>query len=272
MKKLIENILLVLLSIAMTAGFYLFLSTNTILNKNYILKKLEKENYYDNVYELTYSNFENYIYQSGFEKNIIEGVISKQKIKNDVKLIIDNFFYNSNIEIDTEEIKINLLKNIENEFENGVINEKKQFINEFIEKVCNEYKATILNFNINTILNIEKLFSKLTFVKNLIIIFISIDFLIIIVLNLKSTYKLIIQVGKGFVIHGGIILFISFYMFKRIKISTITILNDVISEIIRKSFSEFIKISIIYSVLFFVFGIILIIIGNILKYKKTNEK
>ena len=84
-KQIARHILAILLTIFITILIFVLLISSTILNENYVLKELEKSNYYSKVYENVKSNFENYIYQSNLDKTVLENIVTEEKVKDDTK-------------------------------------------------------------------------------------------------------------------------------------------------------------------------------------------
>ncbi len=92
MKTFIKYILSIILAICLIVFILINLVTSTILEQKYILKQLDKNNYYDRILELTNSNFEKYIYQSGLDEEVLVGIVSKEKIEKDTKIIVENIY------------------------------------------------------------------------------------------------------------------------------------------------------------------------------------
>ena len=72
--NLLKFILIVVLAVCSIAIGIIQIVTQTVLNKNYIIQKMEETNFYSETYKLVQSNFEKYIEQSGFEENILENI------------------------------------------------------------------------------------------------------------------------------------------------------------------------------------------------------
>ena len=92
MKTLVSYLLTISLALLLITTIFLYIANNTVLNEDYVLSKLEKNNYYDNIYNFVESNFEQYIYQSGLEETVIKNIVTREKIKNDTKIIIENIY------------------------------------------------------------------------------------------------------------------------------------------------------------------------------------
>lgn len=115
--KIIANIarfiLIAILTICIIAISLITIVSSTILDKNYIISKLEETNFYGEVYKLVESNFENYIYQSGLDETTLNNICSKEKVEQDINIMLSNIYEGTNKKIDTTPIKDNLNKNID---------------------------------------------------------------------------------------------------------------------------------------------------------------
>ena len=65
---------------------------STILDKNYVMQKLEETNFYADTYELVESNFENYIYQSGLDEEVLKNICTEEKVKKDINIMLSNIY------------------------------------------------------------------------------------------------------------------------------------------------------------------------------------
>ena len=63
---------------------------------------------YNSIYEEVRDGFENYIYQSGLDINIIDKICTKEKVKNDILIVINSMYGEENSTIETTEIRNNL--------------------------------------------------------------------------------------------------------------------------------------------------------------------
>ena len=275
MKTILNYILSVILAIVLIAVFFINLVCNTVLNEEYVLSKLEKENYYAKIYEQEEENFENYIYQSGLDETVLKNIVTMDKVKKDTKIIIGNIYKGTKQDIDIEEIRDNLNKNIQNSLSTtNITSSQRKAIDTYIDEICNEYKTTISYFSSNTKIGDEfaKIVKFMSLVKNILLIVMGIDFLLLLVLNLKGFYKFISFSGMSFTICGLTLVFFNIFVNSRIKIKTITILNDVISEVLRNILSEELKLIINYGIISIFIGVFLIIISNLLHNFKERNK
>ncbi len=168
MRNILCFIFSLILAICMIGTCFLSIANSTVLNENHVIDTLEKEDYFNNCYWLIRANFENYIYQSGLDETVLENIISKEKVKEDIKIIISNLFKEQNKEIDTTDLKTNLHSNIEKYLEGTRINNsQKQAIDEFVDKIGEEYVSIISFYKIGLkrSFGIPKILTATNFVK-----------------------------------------------------------------------------------------------------------
>lgn len=273
----IQYILTIILIITILAYFFIILISNTILKKQYIINKIESTNYYSKIYENVKSNFEKYIEQSGFEKTILENIVSEEKVKNDTQIIIDNLYNGANKEVDTQEIKDKINQNILQSLKDKKINITQQnAINTFIEHLCSEYKETISHFSFENQINqiYQKATQYINIAKKSIIIFIILDILLLFMINLKKIYKFVSLIGTSLSATGILLIITNLFINANIKIQTIIILNNAISDILINILTEILNIMARNGTYLLTFGIILIFVANLIhniKEAKTKE-
>ena len=277
-KNILRYIITIILSLSIICLVLVNIASSTVLNENYILDKLDKTSYYSKIYEEAKSNFENYIYQSGLDESVLENVITQEKVENDTKKVISNIFNGLEETVDTQEIKDNLNKNIEKSV--GKLNITQQrAVDTLIEKICEEYTDTISHFSYEKqIFNIyQKALKYIQLAQKATLIAIGVSAILLILINLRRIYKIFVFIGIAltsssifFIITNGIIN-------AKVKIQTITILNDAVSYTLRDVLSSILQTINQYGIILLVTGIILVIIANLIhnifkaKYTKENE-
>ena len=86
--QIIKIVLIMMLSVLISILILTNIVNATILNKTYILDKLDQSNYYSQTKKEIQSNFENYILQSGLQEDVIVNIVTEDKIKKDTKIFI----------------------------------------------------------------------------------------------------------------------------------------------------------------------------------------
>lgn len=106
--KIILNILLAFILMIGLLASTLLVIVNNYANKENMLKKFEEINLYNSVYEEVRDGFENYIYQSGLDIDIIDKICSREKVKQDIISVVNAMYGEGDSTIDSTEIRNNL--------------------------------------------------------------------------------------------------------------------------------------------------------------------
>lgn len=269
MKNILRYIIAILLTIVIIAFLLINLLSSTILSEKYVLSKLEETDYYNKMYEYVQSSFENYIYQSGLEENVLDNIVSKDKIEKDTKIIIGNIYDGLNEKIDTQEIKDKLNSNINNSLKNQKMNAtQKEAIDKFVGEITNEYTKTMSHTNYET--QINKAYAKgmkyIGIVKKAMLVSIAILVILLILVSLKRIYRIFTILGVSMLSSGTFFAITNWYIMAKIKVQTITILNDAISDCVRNILQELLNTVKNEALILGLAGICLIIIPSLIHY------
>lgn len=270
-KKIIKIIFSVILTISILLYILINLLSSTILKESYILSKLDQANFYQKVYEEVNSNFEKYIYQSGFDENVLNNVITEEKVKEDFKIIIDNIYNGTNQDINTETIKTNLINNINSQLGANISKTQQNSIDSFVDTILNEYTQTILHTQYEN--KINKAYTQINKYINLankaLLIIMAVLIILLILLNLKRLYRGVSYIGISMLSSGILLCVADIFIKMKVDIKNIVILNDTISKIIINVITELLANILKDGIILLVSGIVLIIIANLRRaYKK----
>ena len=274
MNKLLKYIFAIILYLSLTIVVLINILNSTILSKEYILNKLEESNYYNNIYTEVENNFENYIYQSGLDPIVLENIVSRDKIKEDTNIIISNIYDGNNKVIDLEVVRNNLSTNIDKSLEDRYLSEEnKKAINKFIDIIINEYEDTIMNTDYNSKINtgISSINNKINMINIIMIILVIISILSLILLNIKKKRRKLSIFGIPLLALGLLLITIYLYIILNIDINNIVILNDAISIAVHYILNGIVVKFLINGSIFTILGILIIIIGNMLRYRKVKK-
>ena len=272
--QILKMILNIMLIVAISLLIFTNLATSTILNKDYILNRFEKTGYYEKIKQEAQSSFENYIAQSGFDDNVMENIVSDEKIKNDTKTIITNIYDGTNTTIDTTEIEKNLRNNIEKSLGNTDLNITQQnAINQYVETICNQYKETISHTKYET--NINKALNQINkyveIAKKIALIATAILIILILIFNCKSIIRGISQIGIVLTSSGLLYIIMNVFIHSKIKIDNLLILNNAISEVIKEITTNILDIIFTSGTALLILGILIIFISNFINSRKDNK-
>jgi hypothetical protein len=271
-KKLINFIVIIFLSLSILSSFLVFTVSNTILNKEYILNKMEECNYYEKTYLDINDILEQYIGPSGLDEEVLKDIYTEEQVKNDIDITVNAIFTGEEKTIETETIREKLSKNI---YENYTItNSQKEAINNFEDTIINEYTKQITHHDYLYVLEnynptINKIMAKLKIIMPIIVCIIIVC---LIILNIKNTTKIIQGILIGFLSAGLTIMVIGIIINLNINFEAILILNEIFSDLIRNIANELLKTFQNIGIVIAILSTILLIVTNTTGAIKRNKK
>ena len=274
--KIVINILKFIIMLILVVCILFFgiknIVLSTIMDKDYVLNKLEETNFYSGTYELVESGFENYIAQSGLEEEVLNNICTEEKIKNDIGIIINNIYNGTNEEIDTTEIANNLNANIDKL--DVRTSQNKSALDKFVQQICTEYKNTILNTKYeNTIHEILNKTTNLLEKLQTIVTIVTIIYVIcLILLNIKNISKLVGNIGTVLLSSSVAILVAINLINANINISAIKLFNNVFSSSIVTILQDILSKVNKFGIIILITSIVVILINAIINFVKTNQK
>lgn len=263
-KKIIKFILIFFLTVSIILIGIIKILSATILDKEYVKTKFEDNNFYEEIYQLVETNFQHYIDQSGLNEDILDDICSKEKVKQDIEIILANIYDGANQEIDTTSIAENLDKNIE---KLGIRNnENAGAIKQYIMYICQEYTSTIMHTSYENQINklYISLLNKIEKLNKVCIIVLIIDIVLIIFINNKKIFKNLHEIGIALFSSATFNLIICQIVTSRIDIKGIKLLNDAFSNILVTIIQEIINKIIFLGIMLLIFAAICIVINAIL--------
>lgn len=274
--KIIANIarfiLIAILTICIIAISLITIVSSTILDKNYIIGKLEETNFYEEVYKLVESNFENYIYQSGLDETALNNICSKEKVEQDINIMLSNIYEGTNKKIDTTPIKDNLNKNIDDlKVKNS---RNSEAIDQFIKHICEEYENTLIHTEYeNKIHNTyNKAVNILDKVRTATIVVICIGAVLILITSIKQISKFVQAIGVSLLSSSVFEIIACNIITSKVDIAGIKIFNDAFSKTIVTIMQEIINKVQTLGIITLVVAIALIIIYSIITAVAKNKK
>lgn len=280
--KIVKNIVNYVLATIIAICIIIFLITqiasSSILNKKYMLSKLDEIDYYGKIYEDVKLNFQNYIHQSGLDETVLENIITKEKVKKDTQLMISSIYDGIEETIDTKEIKDKLNKNIEQFLGNTQTTKTQQeAINTLVDKICSEYTTTLSHYKYEN--KINELYTKvkkyIEMAKKASLVIIAVITIVLLLLNMKGIYKAFSVLGTSLTTAGLFMAIINILIHMKIKVETILLLNEAISNIIKNTLTQILNNINIYAYSIIATGILLTLVSNLIhnkiKYRKNHK-
>ena len=228
--NLLKFIFIMILTVPIIGLGLFAIAFSTVLNKDYVVQKLEETDFYSGTYKLVESNFENYIYQSGLEEDVLKEICSQDKVKKDINIMLNNIYSGTNQSIDTTEISEKLNANID---KSGIKNKQNESaINEFVKHICQEYTDTLVHSKYEA--EINKMYNKINTLLNkvyntLLIVFV-VDLILIIITNKKKISKDIQALGIALMSASVFQIASCQIISSNVDVKNIKIFNDVFSN------------------------------------------
>lgn len=266
--KVTKIILTVILAILITIIILLNVTTATILKEEYVLKKLEDNNYYEMAYQEMQITFDRYIAHSGLRKIDSKNIFTKEQVREDIQKVVKKIYESTESKISTDILKENLHRSIENQLEQEILTEhSEQAINQLVDTIGIEYESKIFPSEYSSI-SIKKID---IFVKSLYIV--SSILIIILVLICIKGLKIgaISFLGVSMLTSGIILEFANIFINSKIVIENIESIDKSISTTIQLIENDILSKMLTQSISIIILGIFAIVIGNVL-YNKVKKR
>lgn len=272
--NILKFIIMVILTICLLFVGIKNIVTSTMLNKTYILQKLDETNFYSETYKIVESNFENYINQSGLDEEVLENICTEDKVKKDINIIISNIYDGTNEEIDTTEIAEKLNSNIDKQ--NVRTSKNSNALDEFVSHICESYRDSIINTKYDKTINnsYEKILRFLEKINKIVIVTSIISIVLLVILNIKNISKLLANLAET-TFATALLQFISIIVIKsKVDIANIKAFNEAFSKTIVTIIKNILNQINILGIVMLIISILIIVIYEIIVYNKIikNEK
>ena len=272
----LRYILIFFLVVIILAFAFLNIATSTILNKNYITTKLEETGYYSGIYQEVEKDFRNYIDQSGLEEEVMDNVITEDKVKEDVNIIISNIYDGRDEKIDVTEIRTNLNNNIEKYIANQRgLKVDNSAVETYIDKICEQYKTTMTHTDYEQKINnvYMKILKYADIANKVLLIAMLVLIIVIFAICHERIFKGFSSIGISILSSGILFVLTNLFIKMKIKIDTITILNNAFSSSLRTIINDVVGTILNYGLIMLGVGLVLIMLGNLvdsIKYKEDD--
>jgi hypothetical protein len=162
-KKIISYILGLILSILLIVIILIGSINNSVFNKAYIRTVFHKTDYYYGMYVIIQDDMKSDIMPSGFEEKVLDNIITEDKVREDVNIVLNNLYDNKNDEISTEDMKKKLDENVQEQIKEKnftVTEENKKAIEEFENSVIDIYTDNI-NYSSTAVNKVGNMINKI---------------------------------------------------------------------------------------------------------------
>lgn len=258
-RKIISYILAVIVVILMSVTIILAMINNVIFSKSNVKKHMNKVDYYTEISNIIKDSANNYIMQSGFDESIMDSVIPKEKINNDIDKVIDAIYEGKEIDISTEEIRANLDENVQQYIQQNnykVDAQTRKDIAKFEDKIESIYENSI-TYSKNAVKQVVSYFKMAKRITRLALI----TFSILLIILAFITYKINkASFGISLLATGIICIFIKYYSGLNIAVNNILMVNKTFSNLMINLINQVVQYIFISGIILTVLGIFFIII------------
>ncbi|MCI8309864.1 MAG: hypothetical protein HFJ45_06790 [Clostridia bacterium] len=265
-KKVITFILNFLLIILGISTFIIIIISKTVLNEEYLKSVLVTNNFYQRAYDDIKDDFENYTMQSGLELDILDSLVSKEKVTNDINKRLDSIFNLENFEVDTNSIKEELNSRINNILveNNRVLEEsEKTSIEKYENAIVDSYKSGILyGKQLHIPSDLVSKYLKYTVISMIVLI------LLIIIINRKI--KTILNSCGVILLPIGIIISLVKPLVLH-RVQNILMLDQKFSNCLVFVLNDIVEKCFKYGIVIAIVGMLFIIISSINFFQKSIE-
>lgn len=284
--KIIKGILNVIFAFLLVIITFIVLGknilSNKLLNKNYMLNKMEEMQVYLQISRDVQSGFENYIYQSGLPEDTINDLFTDEMIKNDTNSILEYIYDGTEIKISDDVVRANLEQKIVSyvEGQNLKLNDQgRKNISDFEDLIVNEYKTNVnideYNSSLQVFPIIHNVVQKLQDINQKIwhlpIIALLIVLFVFILINRKNLLIAIQYLSISSLSIGVILKLTVNLVFKNFDIDNIVLFSTAMTNLVINIIKEILYSLLDNSNIFVICGIVGIIVSSLLKNISTNK-
>lgn len=280
--KIVRYIINVVLSFLIILFAFILIGLNVldykILDKKYILSKIDEIKFYEQISKEVESGFENYIYQSGLPEETINDLFTEDMIKKDVNSLINCLYDGTEISLSTEILRETLDSRIQEYLasQNKKLNEEgKKNITKFEDLIVEEYRK---NVNVSTTVFesgnsiLQKVKEVRGFIGNIPIVAFFVLIVLIIIVNIKDLLSAMNFLGISALSTGVLLKIGTNLLFNEIDFDNLVVLSKSLSSLIINICKEFLYEISENATLYIVCGITAILVTAILKNINLKNK
>jgi len=260
MKKVLTHFINFVLGVTIFIFVIILIVKTTVLNEKYIFKTLEDNYYYSEIYDIIINNFESNLIQSGLDDNIIYELITKEKVENDVKTVLQGIYHNIEINIDTNILTKNLNNKVDEIFKSlhRTPNKEEQEDIKRLENTIVEVYKDEITYDLNTVNSISAKVVKINTIVNSLLIILGIIIVVLLLVEMFLFNEFIRNMGIAILSSSLITIIIRLIIGSKYK--NILIFNEIFSKIVVSVVNNFLTNVFVIGIYLSIIGLVLIII------------
>ncbi len=277
MRKIISYFFSICAAILLILSICLCIVSNTVLNSNFLLKKLEENDYYNLIDINIKSEIEGYTKQSGLDAEVFEEIYSKDDLKEDINSMVISMYNGETVNLNGNILEENLRNkiNIYIELNNISLNQNEQKrIDEFVQKIVDIYVKEVshpvyLDTASKIIINARKI---IELIINPMYIAVGVLEILIFIINIKHLNEGISFIALSMLIASFFLILTVIIFNWKVKVDYIIVLNTTFTLLVISILKEILQKTIITCIIITGIAVILALTANMKKFKKSIAK
>lgn len=239
-----------------------------VFNQDYVLSVLDKNNYYEEVYDDSLKDAKNSLRSSGLDESVLDGIYSSADVERDVKNYIASIYSGSKAKIETDTIRNRLNNNIDKYLKDKDLEvTDKNSLDTYIDGTIKLYENSIgfYEYFDDYIVSFVGLCKYIDlFIGVLVIVISSLSVILRYCLHKK-------YLGVIFLSAGLMLLYFRYFVYNGIDFKNITIISDSFSNVIRDVLSDIGGNISVIAVLFIIVSVFLNYASSMMKVKRVKR-
>ena len=243
-----------------------------LLDENSVKERMEKLNIYDTVYQDLNTSFRSYTEQSGLEEEVLNDVITKEQVKNDVNGILDSIYQDKEYKIDATQLEQSLTTRIQESLKNANRTpnaREKEAIKTFVTTIGDVYENEVFPAKVISSASsyVVKVSELATMAEPIMYAIIAVLVLAIFAINFKEKSRFLSYMGISLMSSGVVLTVVDMFVKWKLNLQDISFLNSSISLLVQDLLQDVMTNVFTFGIIFIILGIIFSFIGNVI-YKK----
>lgn len=271
-KKIMSYFLTLILIVVTLLTLALNIVNAKLLDENSVKERMEKLNIYDTVYQDLNTSFRSYTEQSGLEEEVLNDVITKEQVKNDVNGILDSIYQDKEYKIDATQLEQNLTTRIQESLKNSNRTpnaREKEAIKTFVTTIGDVYENEVFPAKVISSASsyVVKVSELATMAEPIMYAIIAVLVLAIFAINFKEKSRFLSYMGISLMSSGVVLTVVDMFVKWKLNLQDISFLNSSISLLVQDLLQDVMTNVFTFGIIFIILGVIFSFIGNVI-YKK----
>ena len=241
----------------------------TIFQESFMISAIEKSNFVKELYETTEEEFSYYILQSGLSEEVLDGLISEDKIREELFTYLHNFYEGGSLAVSTEQLKIQLEENIVAYLnQNHLTVSDESSLDLFVDEILNTYQKNMEDSFLFGM--IQTPFIKIKNMLPIMLLILGITIVLISLILKFGTRRNVL--GIPFLTSGMLYGGLFFYLSNSLDMQNFYVYNTAFSNLMKTIYSSLSSCILGVTLFFLILGLLSSLLGKVLVLKQKKKK